>query len=112
MSALTYEYFVRNAFGQNIDRGGDPAGLAEADIYNLSNSNEYLNKLKIGTGYAISIYNHKYSNLKELRDPDDYKKMNQFIDEVIAAKTGQEVVEIIRRYKEFQEELEQLNDIE
>lgn len=110
MGALMYENFLRKAFGNDIERGGDPAGLAEADIYNLSHNNENLNKMKIGTGYAMNIYNRNYMDLKELRDPDDYEKMNQFIDEVLVATTGKEIVEIIEKYIEFQEELEQLND--
>ena len=46
MSALLYEHFVRKAFG-DVERGGDPAGLAEADIYNTSYDSESLNKLKM-----------------------------------------------------------------
>lgn len=49
MSALLYEHFVRNAFG-GVERGGNPAGLAEADIYNSSYDTSSLNELKIGTG--------------------------------------------------------------
>ena len=43
------EHFVRKAFG-NVERGGDSAGLAEADIYNSSHKTTSMNELKIGTG--------------------------------------------------------------
>lgn len=110
MSALLYEHFVRKAFN-DVNRGGDPAGLAEADIYNMSYSLTELNKLKIGTGYAIAIHNSKYMESKELRDPDDYHAMDYFINEVMAAKTGEDVSNIIERYQKFMEELNALDDI-
>lgn len=109
MSAMSYEIFVRKAFG-NVGRGGDPAGLAEADIYNASYNVTPLNKLKIGTGYAIAIYNSEYIETKEFRDPDDYEKMDQFIAEVLVAKNGNEIGDIIERYEEFQKELDELPD--
>ena len=110
MGALTYEYFVRKAFGDNIGRGGDPAGLAEADIYNSSYDITEMNKLKIGAGYAIAIYNYNYIENKKLRDPDDYERMDQFINEVLAAQTGEEIVKIIESYADFKNELEKLPD--
>lgn len=109
MNALLYEHFVRKAFG-DVERGGDPAGLAEADIYNTSYEATSLNELKIGTGYAIAIYNSKYMETKELRDPDDYEKMDQFIADVLASKNGNEIGDIIKKYKEFQNELDELPD--
>lgn len=109
MSALIYEHFVRKAF-KDVGRGGDPAGLAEADIYNSSYSPTELNKLKIGTGYAIAIHNSEYMETKELRDPDDYEKMDNFINEVIVAKTGEEISNIIERYQDFMEKLDGLED--
>lgn len=69
-----------------------------------------MNKLKIGTGYAIAIYNHKYMETKKMRDPDDYEKMDRFIAEVLRAKTGKEIGRIIEAYRDFQEELENLSD--
>lgn len=110
MSALLYEHFVRKAFG-GVERGGDPAGLAEADIYNSSNDGASLNQLKIGTGYAIAIHNADYMETKKLRDPDDYEKMDQFIADVLAAKNGNEISEVIEKYQKFQEELDNLPNI-
>lgn len=109
MSALLYEHFVRKAFG-DVERGGDPAGLAEADIYNTSYNVTSLNELKIGTGYAIAIYNSEYIETKELRDPNDYEKMDQFIADVLAAKNGNEIGDIIEKYQKYQEELDELPD--
>lgn len=109
MSALGYEHFVRKAFG-NVERGGDPAGLAEADIYNSSYASTSMNELKIGTGYAIAIYNSNYTETKELRDPDDYEKMDKFLDDVLKANTGEAIGKIIEEYREFQKELDDLPD--
>lgn len=91
MSALGYEHFVGKAFG-NVERRGDPAGLAEADIYNSSYATTSMNKLRIGTGYAIAIYNSNYIEEKELRDPIDYEKMDKFLDDVLKTKTGEEIM--------------------
>ena len=107
MSALGYEHFVRKAFG-DVERGKDPAGLAEADIYNSLYSATYMNELKIGTGYAIAIYKSNYIEEKELRDPDDYEKMDKFLDDVLKANTGEEIGKIIEEYREFQKELDDL----
>lgn len=109
MSALLYEHFVRKAFG-NVERGGDPAGLAEADIFNTSYNSTSLNELKIGTGYAIAIYNSNYMEVKELRDPEDYERMEKFLGDVLTAKSGNEIAEIIKEYQEFEEELKDLPD--
>ena len=109
MSALSYEYFVRRAFGGSA-RGGDPAGLAEADIYNLANDKTYLNKIKIGTGYAIAILNHMYGEEKLLRDPEDYEKMDEFVSDALNAEDANEIYSIIERYVEFEKELKALQN--
>lgn len=109
MSALLYEHFIRRAFG-DVERGGDPAGLAEANIYNTSYDATSLNELKIGTGYAIAIYNSNYMRTKELRDPEDYEKMEKFLGDVLRANNGNEIAEIIKDYREFEEELKELPD--
>ena len=87
MSAMSYEFFVRKAFG-NVSRGGDPAGLAEADIYNTSYNVTSLNELKIGTGYAIAIYNSEYIETKELRDPNDYEKSSYICTRFFVSRIG------------------------
>lgn len=108
MGALLYENFVKKAFGV-VNRGDDPAGLAEANIYNSSYATPALNKLKIGTGYAIAIYNSNYNNTKKLRDCD-YEKMDNFIADVIAANQAREIIEIIEKYQKFQNDLDSLPD--
>lgn len=54
---MKYEGFVRGAFSLNneesINRGEDPAHLAEAGYWNLNN----VDKVKTGTAYAMAIYN-------------------------------------------------------
>lgn len=109
MSALSYEYFVRRAFG-DVERGGDPAGLAEADIYNLSNDETYLNKLKLGLGYAMTILNNQYGEEKLLRDPEDYEKMDRFVSDVLNAEDATEIDLIIERYVKYEKELKLLQN--
>lgn len=109
MSALLYEFFVRKAFDVK-NRGEDPAGLAEADIFNMSNNIEYLNKVKFGLGYSICILNHKYEEEKLLRDPEDYERMEKILSDVLEAKCGNDIAEIIKKYQELEKELESLPD--
>jgi len=53
--AMRYEIFMRaifsDALGKPIDRSGDPAGLAETDLFRASE----LDSIKFCAGYAISI---------------------------------------------------------
>lgn len=109
MSALEYEFFVRKAFGVSA-KGDDPAGLAVADYFNSAFDTASLNKIKIGTAYAIAIYNNQYSELKALRDPSDYERMDQFMADILHAKNVNDVGEIIESYTAFKDELEQLTD--
>lgn len=109
MSAYSYEWFIKNAFGVN---GGekDPAGLAEADIYS-SSTDASLNEVKIGTGYAFSIYNYNYKNQKQLRGSEDFERMDQFLDKILSATSKIEISNIIEEYKVYMEELNSLNDL-
>ena len=109
MSALLYEFFVRKAFDVK-NRGEDPAGLAEADIFNTSYDAESLNKLKVGTSYSICILNRKYEEEKTLRDPEDYERMKKFVSDVLEAKSGDAITEIIESYQDFEKELKALPD--
>lgn len=98
--ALQYEYFVRDAFNANY-KGGDPAHLASADTYNLSYLPEYFNKVKTGTSYAIAIYNFKYKEEKELKYPEDYHKLDEFLKKVLDAKNTKDIDDVIESYKKF-----------
>lgn len=110
MSAYSYECFVKNAFGIS-ERGEDSAGLAESDIYTSAVDNTSLNKLKIGAGYAISIYNRNYANQKELCDTGYFDTMDQFIDKVLSASSSKEISNTIEEYKELMEELDKLTNL-
>ncbi|HJF35084.1 MAG TPA: hypothetical protein K8U79_03555 [Clostridium perfringens] len=108
MIELKYEHFVRNAFGE-VDRGGDLAGLAEADIFRMSyNDKQYLNKVKAALAYSISIYNNKFSNYKRLNDPVDYVKMEEFLEQALSIKDTQEAINLIDRYNQFKSYAEAL----
>lgn len=101
--SLIYEKFVLRAFGIE-NKGDDPAGLAHADIYNLSNHSDYLIKLKIGTTYAMCIYAKDMQKRK--LDDEDTKKIDQFIEEAFYAKDCKAIISLIDRYEEFQQEIE------
>lgn len=109
MSAYSYEWFIKNAFGISGSEK-DPAGLAEADIYS-SNTSASLNEVKIGIGYAFSIYNHNYMNQKELRGSEDFERMEQLLDKVLSASSKIEISNIIEEYKDYMKELECLNNL-
>lgn len=110
MSGYEYELFVRDAFGCKVN-GEDPAGLSEATIYNTSYERHSLNRLKIGIGSSMLIYNRKYENEKKLRDPDDYKKMEYFINRVLEITSTEEAADLLSEYKKFMEELNDLENV-
>ncbi|MHB8061188.1 MAG: hypothetical protein ACYDG2_00930, partial [Ruminiclostridium sp.] len=76
----------------------------------MAQNQEYLDKVKAGTAYAIAIYNHRYSEIKELVDPDDYERMNVYLNEAVNTQTLQEIDALINRYQEFRGYLDGLND--
>lgn len=109
MEGLDYEVFVRDAFGCKV-KGDDPAGLADADIYNASHRSDSFSKLKIGIGYSMLVFKRKYENEKKLRDPEDYKRMEQFIERVLDAASTADLEKIFTEYKSYMEELKNLED--
>lgn len=98
---LTYEYFVKGAFSMNFDthieRGEDPASVADADIFAASNSQEYLNKAKVGVAYAIAAYNHEIFKTKSIKD-DDYNLMQNLLERALCANDSLELFDVIERY--------------
>ncbi|MDR1245412.1 MAG: hypothetical protein LBK57_00075 [Clostridiales Family XIII bacterium] len=111
-NALKYEYFVRRAFGDvnqtsMVERGGDPASIAEADYFN-SCINDSLNRIKIGTGYAIAIFNHRYTETKALVDPDDYNKMEEFLEKILLSASASDVIDVIEAYIQFESHIHDL----
>jgi hypothetical protein len=53
MNGLTYENFIRGAFGRDVERAGDLAQLAEAGIFEVQSE---LPQVKAATAYAMAIY--------------------------------------------------------
>lgn len=98
---LTYEYFVRGAFSMNLDtyinRGADPAGLADADIFDASNNQEYFNKAKLGVSYSIASYNHAIFETSTV-PASDCNLMQDLLVQSLAAKDSNELFDILTRY--------------
>ena len=76
MNAMKYEDFVRTAFNA-VDRGGDPASLADADFFRgLEGSNDPYNLLLVRTAvcYAMKVYENKleFANSSDFSERFDY----------------------------------------
>ncbi|ODP27450.1 hypothetical protein PTI45_03160 [Paenibacillus nuruki] len=101
-SALGFEHFVRNAFEfalkKEILRSDDPAGLAEAGYFNVSNDKVYLNKVKVAVTYAMEIYNRYIRNNCELSE-SDYDDLNNFVNSVLIADNANVIGNLIDSYK-------------
>lgn len=114
MAGLAYESFVIKAFeislNKKINRGDDPAHLSNANYYNI-NDKEFLNKIKTGTAYAIAIYNSEIQETKKVKDPDDYNKMNAFLDKALIATNTNDIDSLIADYNEFRKYANNLPNI-
>lgn len=105
MDAMLYETFLRKAFG--VERGEDPAHIADADVATLASSghSEWLNAMKIGIAYAMLCYKSRYTEKKKLKDPEDHDKLNDYINRVLDAQSSKEAFDIIGRYRDYEKEL-------
>lgn len=86
--AMTYEMFLRKAFKANV-KGGDSAHLASTDIFKAGG----INDVKTGTAYAMAIY------INEDDGSLDAESAEKLQDDVLAAKTKNEVVEAIKSFE-------------
>ncbi|MDU4750281.1 MAG: hypothetical protein E6X86_04555 [Clostridium butyricum] len=108
MSAMTYEGFVRGAFSVHsdnlIDRSGDLAGLAEADVYRMAESGDikYFNEVKIGTGYAIATFNNEIFENNTVSD-SDREEMENLFNQVLLATSVNDIISIIESYTEYRD---------
>lgn len=98
MEALNYEKFVLRAFGypnKELERHGDPAGLADADYF----ADSYLDKVKIATGYSMEILNRdirkKFGEILTEKDDED---LEDYITSLMKANNVKQVNELIVSY--------------
>jgi len=100
MSALGYEHLLRAAFGhvsgESVGRHGDPAGLAEADIYRSGD----LGLVKIGTGYAMQIFLNEILNQGFEMDEEEFKRLEEYAKAVMASKDLDNVSNLITDFRE------------
>lgn len=103
MENLKYEYFVRGAFG-NIERGEDPAHLANQDY--MRNKNDFaLNKAKAAVAYSIAIYNNKFYEEQKVCDAEEFVVMNDYLADTFNVKSYDELEAIINEYNSFMREV-------
>lgn len=109
MNAMKYEGFLRGAFSIHlntmINRSGDLGELAEADIFRMAESgdNHYFNEVKIGTGYAISIFNTEILNNNSVTNADNIS-MTMLFDQVLSATSTNDIISIIDRYIPYRDQ--------
>lgn len=106
MDAMTYEGFVRGAFSLNkstmINRSEDPARLAEAGLWNVND----LNRIKIGTAYALEAYSAEIKEILSSKDMDNsYETFStdseNLLEMTLAASELTEILDIIERFQVY-----------
>lgn len=104
MAALKYEGFIRGAFALKdsnmIERGEDPARLAEAGLWNMND----LNRVKVGVAYALEIYSTKIKEILSDEKSHDAvsRDLERLLDQTIKATNLKEISKIIDDVKEYQ----------
>lgn len=78
---LKYEFLLRHIFEVDT-KGGDPAGLASADVLNTIHDKTDVRKARIALEYAVLAYRYKYGNERKVQDPDDMETINGLLDEL------------------------------
>lgn len=101
MDAMKYEGFVRGAFSierdELINRGEDPLGLANADIFDMSYDKEYLDKSKLGVSTSIQLYNRKIFE-DNTPNESDRLQMESLLGRALAANNSSDLISIIDEY--------------
>jgi len=101
MKPMRYEQLLRKAFGfstngQTGDRNCDPVGLAEAGLFTDDN----LNRVKIGAGYAFEIMSTAVINEKESSIEDgEHDRLDQLLERVISCSNVSELSDVIADYE-------------
>ncbi|KAF1678597.1 hypothetical protein [Bacillus sp. SKDU12] len=111
-AAYEYETFIRRAFGISlngkvINRSEDPAGLANADNFNIADE---ISLVKAGIAYAMSIYvfhARRYKNISI----SELKKMREYINSVQNATSHKQILELIQSFDEEVVNAYNLNNI-
>lgn len=112
MNALRYEHFVRNAFETKIrydsqdwdsnsiivERGEDPAHLAEAGLFNTQTLSS---KVKVAVAYSMEVYSSLFKNEPSISlSSAEYHRMDSIIDDVLNASTHEELNRLILEYQD------------
>ena len=97
--AIRYELFVRNAFGyklgKEIQRAGDPKGLADADLFNNSN----IQQVKTAVVDSMRIY---IDDIIPKKQPgiDERKSFNKIIIDVEDAPNIKVISKLIETFSD------------
>jgi hypothetical protein len=94
MNGLRYENFVRGAFGNFVERAGDPAQLAEAGLFEITSE---LPNVQAATAYAMAIYKLEFSHEVE-------EQMSRIISEVISTNNSEQVATLINEFNLLREQ--------
>lgn len=99
---MIYEGFIRRAFGIDLDNGivdrwGDPAGLANTDVFNSGS----ISSVKAATSYSMEIFNDriKENRFEDITDTVS-QQMDEYVERVINAQDKQEISDLIESYVE------------
>nr|WP_010249188.1 hypothetical protein [Acetivibrio cellulolyticus] len=96
---LTFEMFIRKAFSINsynmINRYGDPAGLANTDMFNFGE----IEKVKAGAAYSAQICNKHIVNNCNISD-DESNDMDRIVKDMINAEDKIRIFELIKEFNQ------------
>lgn len=103
MSAMAYEGFIRGAFSiekrELIDRWGDPASLANTDVYTSAT----IEQAKAGVAYAMEVYRTYIVNDVGGVSNDDDTSMLQCLKDVINAANRKDIIAEIEKFKRIRD---------
>lgn len=104
---LRYEFLLRHIFEVDA-KGGDPAGLASADVINTIYDKNDVRKVRIALEYAVLAYRYKYGNERKVQDPDDMEKINGLLDELDKITEVDELLLMIQKVSDLKDYYEGL----
>lgn len=107
--AMQYEFLLRRAFNVKY-KSEDPAGLASADIYNCVRNENDIRRVRIALQYAVIAFRYKYSNNKNINDPEDSDRINELLKELDHIETISQLHEAVDKVLELEKVYEALPD--